>query len=730
MDEIRVLDSQIFNRIAAGEVVENPKSVIKELVENSIDANANKITIEIENGGIELIKVVDNGKGILSMNIKTAFLPHATSKIVKIEDLDAIATLGFRGEALPSIASVSTITMISRKSDVEMGYMIKYRTGVLIDEGDVGCPQGTTVLVENLFENIPARSKFLKKPSQEEAEVSDLIIKIILANPKLSIKYIVNGELKYHSSGDGVSSAIFSIYGKDVLDNLISVNDATSHITLHGYVSKPSYSKHNRNYQTLIVNGRYVINQDLSFCIGQCYQEFLMKRQFPMYVIYLDIPLDMVDVNIQPNKMNVKFVDFARVKGIIYNVIKNIIEKETKIPKNINTFMSTFSPVESYSLAEYSLADPSSLVEHSHAESYSPAECPHAESSIFPNSENASIMQGEKNFDMHNDSIFENTSILKENSFKNFNSFTFSDNENAKLGSESKVLDFNLTKTYLREPHNSINDNTQDIYNSKEKIDFSNYDNGINYKKNCSDKNIMDFNNNINKGVTGEDNPNSVAYFKEAKNNLTQLEYQTNDNSRIDSFYSCDEFVIIGKLFNTYIVVQKHDEILFIDQHAAHEKIIYDKMLDSIDTSKIVIQDLLIPYDFEISNYEKNSLNDIISIISELGFTIKSLDDLVYSITAIPALLSQLDFKDFVSSLVSLIDGDNNIKSSMFIKNKLMQSACKAAVKGEMDLSRNEIDCLLKDMVKSNVSLFCPHGRPIVVTLARSEIEKWFKRIV
>ncbi|MDE7395905.1 MAG: DNA mismatch repair endonuclease MutL, partial [Clostridiales bacterium] len=327
MKTINVLDASIFNRIAAGEVVENPRSIVKELVENSIDAGADTITVEIRGGGIAYIAVSDNGKGLSREDMALAFLPHATSKIASVDDLDAIRTLGFRGEALPSIASVASVEMVSRMADNELGYTMALQNGKIMQEGECGAPYGTKVVVRNLFADIPARAKFLRKPQAEEGSITEFIEKMILSNPSIKFKYVADGEIVYHSSGTDAKSALFELYGTRFVDNTEEVLQAQPDVTVRGLIGKPNFTKHNRTYQTLVVNGRYVVNSEFSYCIQQCYQPYLMKRQFPVYLLYIDLPADRVDVNVHPNKMDVRFADERLIKGIVYNLVKKTVDR-------------------------------------------------------------------------------------------------------------------------------------------------------------------------------------------------------------------------------------------------------------------------------------------------------------------------------------------------------------------------------------------------------------------
>ena len=307
MGKINLLDSTIFNRIAAGEVVERPASIVKELVENSLDAGATQIRIEVVAGGTKQIKVTDNGSGIEPDDVERAFLPHATSKISSLEDLEQIATLGFRGEALSSIANVSQVELTSKTKENEVGKTIQIESGKVIEQKEVASPNGTFITVNNLFYNIPARKKFLKSDKREESEITNLVARFILANPNINFVYLVDKKEVYRSSGKNLEEAVFTVYGKETLENVIPFEKQVGKITLRGYLGKPNFSKSNRTYQTLVINGRYVINSVISAASYASYQNYLMKGKFPFYVIHMNMPLDSVDVNVHPNKLDVKF---------------------------------------------------------------------------------------------------------------------------------------------------------------------------------------------------------------------------------------------------------------------------------------------------------------------------------------------------------------------------------------------------------------------------------------
>ncbi len=635
MTDIKVLDKSVFNRIAAGEVVDRPASIVKELVENAIDAGATAISITVKGGGIELVRVSDNGHGIKKEAVKTAFLPHATSKIKSIEDLEGISTLGFRGEALPSIASVAKVTMLTRTTDNDMGVRYVIDNGNEIDFGEMGAPFGTSVSVEDLFGRIPARRKFLSKENSEENAITNLMAKFILANSSISFNYTANGKSIYTSSGQGLESAILTVYGSDYLSKMIKIESTVSDIVLYGYINKPSFSKHTKSFQTLIVNGRYVENDEISYLIYGCYQKYLMKRQYPTYVLHLNVPHDLVDVNVHPNKMEVKFAIPQIIKKIISDTIRTQVMDAVTAPKEIETDDDVFS----FNISKNEPKFPSTAND-------------------IPFDVNVSAPSPSQ----------PSTELIKEE-------VSAKTTKNV----DSSVLDIPSTKVI------------------KSKVTLQ------------------------NEGRVSSPSYASLPSFSD----FFEPTAVRQDAKQI-TFDIINKPQKIGKLFNTYIIMECNDEVFLIDQHAAHEKILYDRLVAEYESGNVAIQPMLIPYDFDLSPIESEIIEDNLDVLSSVGFTVEKTSQ-GFSLKTIPYCCAGLNTRTFISDFLSANSG--KLLPQVF-KEKLMQSACKAAVKGEDDLSQSEIEKLLDDMSAETTELFCPHGRPIVVKLKRREIEKWFKRIV
>lgn len=647
MPKINILDKDVYNKIAAGEVVEKPASVVKELVENSIDAGATNITIEILNGGIDRIKVIDNGCGIEKDDFSRVFLAHATSKIKDIDDLISIGTLGFRGEALSSIASVSKVTLIS-KTENDIGYELQVNGGELDEIKPIGSTTGTCMIVEDLFFNIPVRKKFLRKPKLEENDITNLISRLILANPNISIKYSADNKIVYQSFGNGLFNAIYAIYGKSIVDNIFEFSFKKDDFDFSGYLCKPTFSKPNRTYQTLIINGRYVINQTISTAIYKAYENFIMKGTFPFFVINLNIPLDKVDVNVHPNKLDVKFEDSNKIFGIVYSSVIDILY-------NVNNTKSIVTSQESIS----NVVNPDLLEK-------------------IDNQVGSKFNFEEYKSEQKNDSNkydFSNLTIKEVN-----------------LGDDSEKVIENKFEEKI---------NTSSIFNFQLNSPSS--------EKNEESQNAMFSNESINK-----------SFITEKKESVqTSIVPET-----------IKTFRIIGTLFNTYILIENENNLQLIDQHAGHERLLFDKFNLELEHKNVAIQSLLVPYILETNSSERIFINNNLDILQELGFEIDAFGDNSFKINSVPLLLNNINIQEFFDNILKDIDNNLIVSKTNTLKNYLAKNACKSAVKGKDVLTENEIEYLINKLYIPGQVLLCPHGRPIIINITEKEIEKWFKRIV
>lgn len=654
---INVLDSSVYNHIAAGEVVERPASIIKELVENSIDAGATRIDIEIENGGISKIKVSDNGSGIDKEFVKTAFMPHATSKIAKIDDLDNILTLGFRGEALASIAAVSRVLMITKTEENDIASAIELEGGTVLKQYETGRTTGTTTTVSDLFFNVPARKKFLKKDKSEEQEVTALISRFILANPHIYFSYKADGKTIFFAPGTNLEDAIFSIYGKEAISETLKVDLSKGEYKVWGYVGRPSFSKPNRTYQTLVINGRYVVNNTISVAIANAFGEMLMKRKYPFYVLHMTLPADEIDVNVHPNKLDVRFANNSLVYSLFF--------------EGVGRALSTMDYVAS-------------------------AEDTNIEKAIDA-VQTASILDTLKTIDSSNDVTVEKQTFIMPEPPKPAEKI---DRAGVNLNPFSRDVK-SMTKEEKDEYRDTILDATLRTSSSDKVKD------GFGLGSKLLERLAE---------TKEEDRYNSSSYFITKDPVQTDLGIQSAVKK-------------IGKIFNTYLIVEVDDDVFFIDQHAAHERVLYEKFKAQYDNKNIAVQPLLFPYVLSLNPLEANIIEENLETMQELGFDISEFGNNTYKVSAVPAIVSEMNFDTFFSEFLS--DTKNTLKkSSDLIKEYLMQHSCKSAIKGGNDLTESEINQLFNQMGKEKIALFCPHGRPIAIRISKSEVEKWFKRIV
>lgn len=644
MANINILDKSIFNRIAAGEVVEKPASVVKELVENCIDAGANHITIEIVNGGIKKIRVSDDGCGMDKDNLPKAFLPHATSKISCLDDLDKIGTLGFRGEALSSIASVAKITAISKVKHADAGNKLEIEGGEVVSISEIGCVDGTSISVEDLFYNVPARVKFLRKPKTEESEITNLVSRLILANPTKAIKYVVDGKTIYHSTATNLKDAIYTIYGASAVENLIPINYTYQNlIEVEGYIGKPSYTKPNRTYQTVIINGRYINNKTISTAVFNAYEPYIMKSCFPFFVCHVKLPLDKVDVNVHPNKLDVKFENNNLIFGAFYNPISDLL---ANLSTNVRKFESEDVNFEEQNEVKTELLK---TIDASVGKQ-------------FVKTENESVTYATLDDEENNTSTSTLPEVSKELTAeqielrKSVNSFLNSNNLN------------------FEAQNNTLSTNLINIANSQQTFE-------------------------------------QTALFEENKVNLSIVK-------------------IIGTCFNTYIIVENNSSIYFIDQHAGHERLLYDKFKASFENNELVTQSLLVPYVLNTNYLESDFINNNINIFKNLGFEIEPFGINSFKVSAVPVLLKDISLHKFFNDVLSDLNTNLNLNKSAILKDYLERTACRSAVKANDILSKVEIEKLLNMLNTSSQILLCPHGRPIIIEVSNKEIEKWFKRIV
>ena len=646
MAKINVLDSSIFNLISAGEVVERPSSVVKELVENSIDAGATAISVEIKEGGISSIVITDNGCGIDKENMRLAFLPHATSKLSKAEDLDNIATLGFRGEALASIAAVSQISMTSKTSEENVGNYISLSAGKVVEEGQKAIAQSTSISVENLFFNTPVRKKFLKKPKMEESGVTSVMTQLALANPDIKFKYTVDEKVVFQTNG-GLEEAVYSVYNNEIANGLIAFDYTFDKYRLYGYTGSASIAKHNRNYQTIIINGRVITNTTISTAVSQAYGNRLMTRTFPVFVLNVVMPFDEVDVNVHPTKTDVRFADSHKIFSCVYKAINTILAEQDQA-----LLLGKSKPIE--------------------------------ESFVNTNVENPTHI--EKN--TINDNVFkvdESTSRMPESIFAE-------DKKLSKIDDYSELIEKQKRVLEELKYHRDLPKSSAIVADGAKVVGQSEF-NKANVKK---DKPQMDIDSSLMDLVE------------------SQLE---------------KEYSVVGQVFNTYLILEYDGKVYFIDQHACHERFIYDGLLEEVNNGQVDVQYMLVPFVLDCNNAQFEFFTSMLDNLKELGFDIEEFGGLSLKINSVPHILRDINLAVFFDNLYMEKNTVQNLKSSDLIRDKLAQKACKAAIKAGEKLDEKQIRQLL-DGMKDGIPLQCPHGRPAVITYSRKDFDKLFKRIV
>ena len=682
MARINILDEATINQLQAGEVVERPSSVVKELVENSVDAGSKKIIVEIEDGGKKFIRITDNGSGIDSSEVEKSFLRHATSKINKIDDLYDLYSLGFRGEALASIASVSKIEMITRPKDEPVGTKILVEGGNIKLKEPVGTNNGTTIMVRDLFFNTPVRQKFLKSTHAETINISDLINKLAIGNPNVSIKYVNNKKTMLNSPGDGkLINTIRSIYGKDITENLIEINHESQFFKISGYIGNNNVYRANKNLQHIYINKRYVKSKVILDAISEGYKSLIPINKHAVCFLNLEIDPSKIDVNIHPTKLELKFENEQQ----IYVELKEYI-RSSLIRSNLIGKYETFDKKEN--LISKPITSPKKIDNKSE----------------------------QINVDNLNQGILNNL----EKEYKN-QTYTFEELEDRK----------SLEKE-LKESKNIINQSkTDEIIVLDEAIDLNkvySFNDLLELEKKEETKKIDDdiyeTDNNIytqtNNLYNQSINEESISYEK----NTHQSEFVETKNHE----FCLNEYIVIGTIFKTYIILQKGSNMYLLDQHAAHERVLYERYMDKFYNMEINMQMLLDPIVLELSTTDMLKIEKNIDLFMKFGFEIEIFGKNHIMIRCVPTIFGTPESEKFVLDIIDNIDEINN--NYELKGEKFASMACKSAIKANDTIYEEEINSLLKQIEMCKNPFTCPHGRPIFVEISKTEIEKMFKRIM
>ena len=659
MRKIAVLDQNTIDKIAAGEVVERPSSVVKELVENAIDAGATAVTVEITDGGKKLIRITDNGSGMEEEQIPLAFLRHATSKIEKVEDLEHIASLGFRGEALSSIAAVSQVELITKTPSAISGNRYVIEGGMEHSLEELGAPEGTTFLVRNLFYNTPARSKFLKSDSTEANYIHTLMEQLALSHPEISFKYIQNKQVKLHTSGNySVRDVIYSVYGRDIAKALLEVEWENSFMKITGFVGKPEIARGNRSFENYYINGRYVKNNIITKAIENAYKGFLMQHKFPFVSLRMEMEGNDLDVNVHPAKREVRFAREQEVYDAVYDTVHTALTRREMIPK---VTLGTDEPVKKEAKETVKSAAVPEPFEQKRREQFYKASATH------------SLVRESPVFTPLEETFFEGT--LKKNQ----------ELDEAK-SRQAAVLPSKPEKEPEEKPEirSEVNPEEKQPELRRSEPELS------------------------------EPKPKQLELFEE----------------KLLSPQSRSRIRMIGQVFDTYWLAQFEDKFYIIDQHAAHEKIYYERLVRKFREHSIDSQYLTPPLIVSLNMQEEEVLNANRDYFEKFGFEIEHFGGREYCISAVPSNLYGLTEEELFLEMLDKLESDHSKDTLDIFASRLATMACKAAVKGNNRLSMEEAEKLLDELMTLENPYHCPHGRPTIISMTKTEMEKKFKRIV
>ena len=663
MANIQVLDQITIDKIAAGEVIERPASIIKELVENAIDAGASAVTVEIKEGGISFIRITDNGCGIPKGEVPLAFLRHSTSKIRSVDDLSTVASLGFRGEALSSIAAIAQVELITKTKDEVTGTRYRIEGGAEKSIEDTGAPDGTTFLVHQIFYNTPARRKFLKTPMTEASHVSELMTRLALSHPEVSIQFINNGQEKLHTSGNGkLKDIIYHVFGRDIANNLLETNERIDGIQVQGFIGKPIISRGNRNYENYFINGRYVKSNIIAKAIEDAYKDFTMQHKYPFTALHFTMDGTDLDVNVHPTKMELRFSNQQGVYNFVYNALKQTLSEPELIPR-VELPEAKEVPVKAEKIVERKQEQPMTPVRE---ERKTP------------------VIEEEKNLDYFMKKMRERVTAYHQQAVE------------VKPTPAPSVIQENVNYEAL--PASQVAAVKQPVPEQRT--------------------------------VAKEPMPEQAVAPREEKSVVTEKQLDFFEEKLLTK-KAAQEYKIIGQLFETYWLVEFHEQLYIIDQHAAHERVLYEKTLRGMKDREFTSQYLSPPIILNLSMQEGEALNTHMDIFTNIGFEIEPFGGDSYAIRAVPDNLFSIAKRElFTEMLDQLVDGIHSSLAPDIVAEKVASMSCKAAVKGNSRLSAAEVETLIGELLELENPYHCPHGRPTIIAMTKRELEKKFKRIV
>lgn len=716
---IKVLDQNTINKIAAGEVIEKPSSVIKELVENSIDSGATAVTVEVKGGGLSFLRVTDNGAGIKKDEVKLAFLRHATSKLVTVEDLLSISSLGFRGEALASIAAVAQVEMITKTADDVTGLRYQIHGGKEISSEEIGAPGGTTIIVRNLFYNTPARKKFMKTDATETSYIYDLMCRICMSHPEISFKFIANGTDKLFTSGNGkLRDIIYHIYGRDITSNLLEINAENDYMKISGYIARPCISRGNRSFEGYYVNHRYIKSAVLTKAIEDAFRTFVMIHKFPFTEINFQVRPDLLDVNVHPTKMELKFANSQDIYSFTYNAIR-----ETLLFKELIPDVAPGKDPKPETFKQRDVGNAPEAFENKRRE-----EIVRAEERTVPQSQP----------EQHRPAEPQN----QPEQLRSAETQT-SPQQLCPIEPQTSSQPVHPVIEIIDETSSSNNKGSDVIDNNKMEKPAGNYIYAD--RNNDLERAIVQNRNVVNESpaytapaparpsVTAATQDSTVsaasdaAYIEEAGKKYVQ---QDMFQEKFLTKEARAKHRLIGQLFKTYWLIEYDGKFFIMDQHAAHEKVKYEELMENYKNKKIYSQYLMPPAVVTLSAAEIEFLHENMEMFEALGYQIENFGGREFKLNAVPDNLFGLDGRElFIDFIADASSSAKKVTIDTFI-HKLSTMACKAAIKGNTEISFKEADALINQLLKLENPYTCPHGRPTVISMTEAEIEKKFKRIV
>ena len=686
MANITVLDQSTINKIAAGEVIERPASVVKELLENAIDAHATAVTVEIKDGGCSMIRVTDNGWGIPKEEIPLAFLRHATSKIKTVEDLFTISSLGFRGEALASIAAVAQVELITKTGDSLTGSRYQIEGGVEKGLEEIGAPEGTTLIARSLFYNTPARKKFLKTPMTEGAHVAALVEKIALSHPDISIRFIQNNQNKLYTSGNhNLKDLIYTVFGREIAGNLLPVEINEDWITVTGFTGKPVIARSNRNYENYFINGRYIKSTIISKAIEEAYKPYMMQHKYPFTMLHFHIEPDTLDVNVHPTKMELRFADGEKVYNAVLRAVSNALAHKELIPQ---VSLEARQEKEARQLAEKLAPRPEPFEVRrrenlSRKTAVSPDQVQHGGPSSGAGSVYAQSAPPRPSF--VNELM---PDWLKERRKEQKNRLVSPAALNPLKGNRK-------TELPVREER-------------------------------------MDTDTEKGAGTGNSDTPDTASAHAAAGTGGGAAEPEQLDlfDGKLLDPKARLKHKLIGQLFDTYWMVEYNEQLFIIDQHAAHEKVLYENTIKSLKTRQYDMQMVDPPIILTLNMNEELLLKKYMDYFTGIGFEIEPFGGREYAVRGVPANLFSIAKKELLTEMIDGLSEDMSVHNPDIIYEKVASMSCKAAVKGHHTMSFQEANVLIDQLLDLENPYACPHGRPTIISMSKYELEKKFKRIV